>query len=1257
MKQIKKLTLAACLIFGLSLSASADVPAGFLEKSNWHENFDNVTATRGSTTASGEITLPDGWSRIMPTEPPYTDYVGVAYPYSVPTGYIPSTNKSGGKCIGNEKGQTHLYQSSTSNYVDIYDFIISPQVKGNVKFYAYTYSDYITTPSLVEIYKATKNDDGSFSVDIANDLLQSYPLEALAAKNQWKEINYDLGNEYGYIAFRVSYAYIDEVTFDNAFIPIKKVLTLGNKKLESGTDYEADPDGNVSYKASIVVKNDGNIKLSSETEENYSLSMAYYYNGTLQDIVATVDIPDLEPNEEKTVIIEGTHLIPQDIAVNSSGEVGFNIYWVDSYNQTQGNISYIRVKPYQPIINLRYNQNTSSTLTTETIVEDKEIFLGVSQTNLEKTFIISNSGPAPLTVTSAELPEGFELDEIEFPCIVENGTPKTFKVIRKSDVIGFKSGNIKLIHNGVTIRDNMNVSGEIAPTDKFFSDFENYSGENPMSPWYAPIGSDSWSVGQYTSSPDERNRTSTGNIYWPEYNVNEGRLSNGRNNSPGHNLYSPLMKFENGDKISFYAAKRTNSGNDVKLIVSYSTDRENWTELATISVNNANNRDLQFFATSPTSPTSSGQNIPKRFEFEMPEGEYYINLTAGYVLVDNFIGGKLVDVPFDILGETSTAGKVRTVNNALDFTASFKNLNSNEVETENQTVTLYANDEAVATSNAKTIAAFSSEDFEFTYIPHVAGETNLYAELKIGDFSVKSPSITINISPESLDLKNEIGESTSTQSNLPFTYNYVNSGSELLYTAEELKDMEGTTITKLSFNYMKSDNHVSNVVKIWMENTDDTVLGSSLHDWSDSEPVFSNENFIVPASTDYTELTFVLDKPFEYEPGKSIRIRVESTNPYGFKAPNNNKYTSTATFQTTKIAGKGSLRQYNDSDTSWAQGNTTAKSDYTPIINFYTEREIEPVSGTVRDTDGQPIEGAIVKAESGEVYYETVTDDAGEWSMTIFQNTLEYTVTASAEGYATSEPVELDMEGSNDIVLTAIATSGKFNVTVTADNEDATPLAGIEVVIVSNETDAEEMSAETNESGVAEFEDLAFGEYNVSVPNAGVLFESYEHDSEVSHNADGTSLAITLTEIVYAPVSHTVTSEQAGNELYNVTITWQMGVLDNARDNGYYGYTFTVQLNDEDLETTDVTTHTLANVNLPEQKHTITVKGVSPYGSESEPYIIELDKDAVVGIDAVNADDADYRYFDLNGIEVKADELQNGIYIRTNGNKTVKIIR
>lgn len=1151
----RKFLMAIGALLGLGLSAQAQqVPAGYFEMANYLENFSTASSS----------SLPLGWTRQKDASFPGNISYGTTASGKVGTAYGATTNQ--------------VDKSYSSTVYQVYDYIVTPAVKGTMDFSFCRYSTnstYMNYPPLIEVYKMTKQSDGSFTCDPTSDLLLTIEEAEFTDEKVWKDKSYEIGNDYQFLGFRLSYAYIDEVSFSYAQVPINKKLTIVKTTFNGGSNtVNANPDGTVDLVVDIQVRNDGNYILDPDVEENYTISFGPYASGKFTEIFGTVSYPLLEPGETKTFQLSHTYQIPEDATPNSSGEVSMSLYRQDNYNNTSPtNISYVYMKVYKPLINLSYYRFTanSGSTTLETI-KDAYVDFGVSNEPISRKFRINNSGAGPLTVTGFVVSEGTgvtlagmtndagEIDDIAFPWIIPAGGAREFLVVMDGNS-GLNTANLKFESDGMVVRDNVNLRWDKVAANEFFSNFE---GENPLEGWYLPGEANDWKVDAYTDTERNANRDYVNT----EYTQNSKRLANEMRNVADF-VISPLLSFEDNGKFVFYAAKKANNEAETTLRVKYSVDRANWTDLPEILITNEN-KDYEFSSGTSSTPTSGGANILKRFEYTMPAGEYYVALEGQYIFVDNFHGGTLVPVDFDIASVSASAGKKRMVNNELDFTASFKNINTEGVAEEGQTVTLYANGEAVANAEAQAIAPGATVTYDFSYIPHVDGATALYAEIKIGEYKVTSPIVNVNVLEEMALKDNQIGTPTTTGSNIPIRMGDNNAKSEFVYTAEDLAGVSGK-ITKLTYPYYKNtDDRSVDQLRIWLQNTDAEDVGGSDDLFTDVETmvkVLDTDDYTfvkAGSSTDLQEMEFTFDTPFDYT-GGNLRVVVEALTP---------KYGS-INWGIDESNGKNRKGRYTSNDNRITYTtNSTGKGSYVqqglPVVIITTAKELNPVEGEVYSDDNNPIEGALVRAyakDNADIYYETTTDQSGKWQLIIYRDDLEFLVSASAEGYEASTPVALDMTGSNDIVLYP-------GEAVPAPVESAYP------------------SATKKDNG----------KYDI------VLV--WDHP----------------------------TAAAKGLKRYSTSDS---------------GYTYEVHLDQVKHGETAENTYTINDVEAGD--HVAEVYTKSATGKLSEALSIPFNADIATAVANVNVENGEVRYFNLNGIEVKGDRLEPGIYVRVQGTKSDKV--
>lgn len=120
-------------------------------------------------------------------------------------------------------------------------------------------------------------------------------------------------------------------------------------------------------------------------------------------------------------------------------------------------------------------------------------------------------------------------------------------------------------------------------------------------------------------------------------------------------------------------------------------------------------------------------------------------------------------------------------------------------------------------------------------------------------------------------------------------------------------------------------------------------------------------------------IDITLAEPFVYT-GGNIRVVVRSLN--------QDTYTSTS-FEATNEQGHAYGRR-NDSYDSFLAGSYS--STYTPVVYFGVERDPIILSGTVKDSEGNPVPGAVVKLTNNNIEYSDTADAEGKYNINIIRN-------------------------------------------------------------------------------------------------------------------------------------------------------------------------------------------------------------------------------------------------------------------------------
>ena len=893
----------------------------FVEVSNYKEDFSKMTAS----------VMAEGWTKNGTIE-------------------SPSTSSS---ARHSSTGKAWYYAGKS----DTYNGVITPAVKGEVKFYAKCSSSYqlgqgnasfqVYAQDGTEYIKVAESDetfsDASFTEIVLN--AESYTKYLIVS----------------------SYAYISDFSADYAQLPVKRVLTLvSGTSTPSGGKIYVDENNKVAVTGTVKIKNEGNIALTA-ADENYKVDIVDY--GHDNAIVANVTLPaTLGVGEEADCSFSGEIVIPENPTLNSYGEYRSRI---DAKEYLGGTTKYIGsawldIVPYISYVELRFGSST---------YEDpaKTINYGTFSGSKANQFRVRNMGSKPLVITGANCGEGISTD-LEFPVTLNGGEELYFNIILGSETTKAIAGTVEFISNADKGITTISVAGACVAEGTYFVDFED--GKIPEG-WYK--GSTNWSV------------ETLGYSYQTE--TNKKVLTNGTQ-SPLLPITTCKLHMKAGEALSFQVAKKTNYGGE--LAVSYATKRDGeWTEALHLGYN----------AEHGTTILPSATNEYALYSVTVPtEGDYYFKFEAGYVYINDVFGGEPVAVAHDVVPVSFTAAAPYIVNYASELKAKFDNANT-AVES-GYKVEFIVDEEVVATLEGEDIAVGGSKEFVASYTPHAAGEHILLAKLISEDgTTICTKELTINVVPESLTNDVTVGKvTTSSSTSVPFYSNYRNSTSEFIYTADRLQTEAGK-IVKIAYPYYSSAGDNYAMVRIWLQNTEDATVGDQMADKDQMTLVYENKNYKFPKAGGYNNfinLEFTLDEGFDYT-GSNLRVVVEryatEYKQYYFAAEALKSGEKILYKYTDTYGGKTTNEEVQQGDyLSEASLRSMTSGTYFPIIILGMEAEPVKLSGTVTYKT-IAVEGATVEAKSDNVIYTATTDAEGKYTMDIIQSSLEYEVTVTADGY------------------------------------------------------------------------------------------------------------------------------------------------------------------------------------------------------------------------------------------------------------------
>ena len=881
---------------------------------------------------------PSGWGHIVES---YDDYE-----YGN-TDYVKYTQKA----TGGIDDSACLYCGSQNigyDYVTVYDLLVTPKVSGNVSIWVKKEK----TSGNIKFYTCSVS--GSSFNRVAE---YSVTLPTLST-SEWVEVTLPNVPEGTYLGIRGDYVYLDNFTAENAEIEAKRSLTLSSATaIESSAIANAEGNAFVSFNVSVV--NSGEVTFNPG-DEGYSLSLRN--NSTSTDYAECPITVALAPGESTEMVVSAyvpvTQYVSQSFYIkeNINGTTKFGA-WIDLYPNTS---------------NLSFAINDAATSLTP---GDAIVFGTTKDTDIEKKiYIVNTTGGAPLTVNSVALPEGFAVSGIAidatdavatttFP--FEVGARKRAILTVKLDhtVVGNHSGDLTINVDGYDAAV-FPVSGVVISESQFYETFE--SGAFPAGAMSEYEGmSTSWEVYDYN---------------YADYALRNGRVDESK-------FIFPKMSFTEGDVFAFDAARRSSVSN---LRVYYSADRNNWTMVKEITVDNED--DSCKFSDERYSTSSSYDTWKyKSFTANIPAGEWYVAFGAGYVWVDNVAGGTLLPLPENetvIYGVTIP--EEATCNHSYEIAGQLFNLTAADFAEGEYVARFYIGEEMVGEKLISDVAKSGASRFSITVTPHKAGSFIAHLDIvKVADGTVINTLTGSQTVAEEVPVgEQQVGIATGTSYSVPITLNYKNSDNETVYLASDINLHAGTVINGFHYLGYRSADPIDKHITVYMQNTEDVAPDSANPtDVSTMTKVFDADVTFVKGGSK-SDLINLLNADamlnnFTYE-GNNLRVVVVQRSS-GYKLGN---------FESNNQNKNQSIHRYSDGDIT----TTSFAFCELPIIHLHVDKEASTLSGTV--TDGtNPVEGAEVKIADGDVYYKGTTDAEGKYSFTVYQDKRNYSLTVKKSGY------------------------------------------------------------------------------------------------------------------------------------------------------------------------------------------------------------------------------------------------------------------
>ena len=959
--------------------------------------FDTFGASGTTATSLSSSFTPPGWGHIVDyLEGYWSSDVYVTYK-AYATGGV---DDSGYLYVGTQSLKETYGDSKTCK-----DMIVTPAILGST---ASIYVKQTKDTGTVTFYTCTKADDGTFT---AGD---EFPVTLpTLSTSDWTKVEISDIPEGTYLGICGDCVRLDQFEASSVDLNLKRsMIVVSSPTMVTGTDLDADGDGNVTITASVKVKNNGE-KALAVGDEDYYVSI---YDNTASIEYAKVAVPQALAIGEMSDAFTVSATIP----VTENNRHG---YYVKEY--VSGSTTYlgwVEVYPAVPVFSIEdslgHDVNNGDAVDFSTMSED-----------VVKSFVLKNTkGGAPLTISSITVPEGFSYEVTSeetnnlvetAPYVIPAHGKMTLKVTMLASTIGQRSGNIVITPaEGQGDAYTLPVSGQIIDPSSVFINFNDQ--KFPAGTLVETSeGSKKWTVESYWRS-DDYTYAATSSVA-----------------DPLTKFVLPKISLAEGEHISFLAGKR---GSNSVLNVYYSADRKNWTLAKAITVNN---EDESCCFTNDTYSGSYDNFKYKTFTLDaIPAGEWYIAFEAGYCRVDNIAGGTYVGVP-DYEGELTDVKipETATVNNACSASATLAVFGNLDLAEGAAKAKLYIDGEVVGEQAISAVATGEYQNVKVTFTPRKAGEFAAKFVVE-GVLAAESAESTITVAGEQTVGDAAICNASSAANDVPFQLNYNNSQCEIIYSAEQLAAIPaGTSLKSLYFKGYKSAytlREIPATVKIWMENTTDTDPTTSTWYATDAMTQVYNADYTFPAeagSADNHEkiLDVTFDEPFVYT-GGNLRIVMSSES---------TTYNSTY-FEIDATADKKAAVRYSDGTVS---GSLSLKN--MPVAHFGFDKENSVFSGKVTSSaDGSAVADAAVKLVSDNVEYSGTTNENGEYSFVVYQDTRDYALTVTKEGFFTYRD-SVEFKGAsiaNDVAMRVATGVNILSVNIPATGEvNATYVASAKI--------------------------------------------------------------------------------------------------------------------------------------------------------------------------------------------------------------------
>ena len=674
MKHKQLLFSAFALAWAGVLTVSADVV------SDYTFDFNEKVST-----STHDFRVGPNWKHIVGTD----NYDGYG-PYYMDYSYYETGGIGGSGCLlaYEQKGRD---PSSASGPGEVYDLLVTPEVKGTVTLQVKKYNE----KAKLEIYSLNE------AATDKDEVLLTVKSVTLASGN-WVTATVEV-EDFQRIGIRGNYVYMDNFTASEANIEQEYSMEFVSCEPSNTTGviyHNQNAEGGVDLIYTVTVKNTCNAPLIAKKTgvtgtKNYSISIIGKNNSPFG---APVYVPfDLQPGETSEPF-EVKVTVPAD-EISDWWSYASQSITMNLRENLQGTVlkrANAMYKPYESkfIFNSEANRNSSYV--------SNELSYGMTSEPKTIDFIIRNEGVAPLSLKSITLPAGFTTTAPTGASTVAAGSALEVPVTFDASTPGYTAGKLEVVYlnnSGAETTYSVDINGTMIPAGAWTASF---NGKEGAVNYPAGVVSETALQGKYNLNGLN------------EYDVYLCSYTNPDYKDNGNKLITPKMTFAEGAKAYFLVA-RDKTASPYALKVFTSADRKNWGE--PIAVYNAED---EIFA----------DDAFHGYSIDLPAGDRYVAFAIyGMKLNDVAIDGEIIAVENDLyLVDFKQSEKVQSGKN---ISASVEVIPVVGAEAGTYRAIYYLGDEAVAriAGTAMEASAFTKKKFDFSVTKEVEATTTLEGKI------------------------------------------------------------------------------------------------------------------------------------------------------------------------------------------------------------------------------------------------------------------------------------------------------------------------------------------------------------------------------------------------------------------------------------------------------------------------------------------------------------------------------------------------